>query len=179
MWVLSWKLTILFLKPRKVSGRASRSESCDRGSASDYGTHNSVRNDRRLPPGRAKITARFPLNRSAVLTSFHLKGLGPGRESSRTLALNTTFGTVSPSFRCMDKDLPSMEDLALTTGLNAKEDTTSENSNKICNILRLASLIRRQQCKRSEEKSRLSGWHMRCTRRIRSTLSKLTSNTHI
>ena len=53
------------------------------------------------PPGRANKTERFPLKSSDVVTSFHVKGLGPPSFSSRTLALNTTFGIVSPSFKAM------------------------------------------------------------------------------
>jgi hypothetical protein len=37
------------------------------------------------------------LNRSADVTSFQSKGFGPAILESRTLALNTTLGTVSPS----------------------------------------------------------------------------------
>lgn len=56
-------------------------------------------------PGRQKMTARFPLNKSLVLTSFHVNGLLPPIDSSLTRALNVTEGIASPSVATIDNDL--------------------------------------------------------------------------
>lgn len=54
-----------------------------------------------LPPGKAKMTLRFPLNKSSLDTSFHLNGLDPPIFSSLTLHLKITLGTISPSLAIM------------------------------------------------------------------------------
>ena len=53
-------------------------------------------------PGREKTTHLFPLKRSALETSFHLKGLGLVSFGSLTRALKVTDGIMSPSFADME-----------------------------------------------------------------------------
>ncbi len=54
-----------------------------------------------IPPGKAKITLRFPLNKSSLDTSFHVNGLDPPIFSSLTLHLKITLGIKSPSLAIM------------------------------------------------------------------------------
>jgi hypothetical protein len=97
-----------------------------------------------IPPGNANTTTRFPLNKSAVDTSFHLNGFGPGRVSSLTLALKTTLGTRSPSFKDIDKDLLNIEAPALVTGLNAIADANKDKITANWNI------FLQERCNRSQ-----------------------------
>ena len=75
------------------------------------------------PPGRANKTTLFPLNRSAELTSFQVKGFDPPIDSSLTLALKTTFGTSLPSL-IMERDLVL---ILPSTGLKAFDESVERS----------------------------------------------------
>lgn len=65
-----------------------------------------VKKKENIPPGSEKRTDLFPLKRSSVVTSFHLKGLllvSDLRDSSRTLALKVTLGIISPSLILVER----------------------------------------------------------------------------
>jgi len=63
------------------------------------------------------------LKRSAVLTSFQVKGFDPPIDSSLTLALKTTFGTSAPSLIIERDLLPILP----KTGLKAVEDNVERS----------------------------------------------------
>jgi hypothetical protein len=50
-----------------------------------------------VPPGKAKMTTLLPANRSALVTSFHVNGLGPAMVASLTRALKVASGTRLPT----------------------------------------------------------------------------------
>jgi hypothetical protein len=85
-----------------------------------------------VPPGSAKTTTLFPLNKSEVETSFHVNGFDPPIFSSRTLALKTTSGTFEPSVATIL--VADLINLALK-GLNAIEVESNENKAVLRNII--------------------------------------------
>ena len=85
------------------------------------------------PPGRAKITARLPLNKSALVTSFHVKGLSPPIFSSLTRHLKVTKGATSPSLATMAK--PRLAILATVDGAKADAVDSREKMASFLNIV--------------------------------------------
>ena len=99
-------------------------------------SYNCSSNSSSIPPGKAKTTARLPLNRSAVVTSFHVNGLSPPIFSSLTRALNVTAGTAPPSLATAIDTvaMPLLMALATVDGAKALAVDSSDRTANFLNI---------------------------------------------